>query len=653
MKKKLLLMLASSLVLGTVTLTSCKGKIVEEIIKELNLENEGKTVLNDFKVTATLKKGDNSYNLLWSSNSEYFKVATEAKDDSYDISVTHPEDSIKTVVLTAELEVDGAKATKDFTFKVSPVTIDNFINYLEFDSNIDSDSELPKELKIGSDVANISWKSQNEDIVTISDDRKVNVVTSSPFKGAELEATFTYKNKTKTALYPVAVICKEAAKNLEDLSSWYNLTSNNQELRGYVVAKDVYYELYGNTSVYISSATSDGGYFGYHVNCDKETYDKLTFGTLVSIKDVSATSFQGLIETKAGGTVEIIEDAKKKTEEELIKPIDNDLIANKESIFFKESSLVSLTGWKVKKVSEEAKDPTKYENYARIITLTRKVGNIDFDVVVMANKYLFVDDEAKNTLATTCRNLKVGDIVNIKGVLGYEGDKDYRGAYFINITSADSIVKAEDQTEIEYADGIKVADAIKSAEIPTNLIETEKIDLPTTIGGVTVTWAFLNENKSKTIAIKNGKLVVNPTDEVEEVSLVGLFSSESYEVYQHYNIDICKASPYEVVDRAKSVYMMRTETSITLHDTYEYELQMLDPTYGKVEITYNILNQVDAINGGNVSVARMTYNKLIIDSNKLLDDTNVYQIKLLVTFSYGNAYTTYEYTLTAYIYKYK
>ena len=41
----------------------------------------------------------------------------------------------------------------------------------------------------------------------------------------------------------------------------------------------------------------------------------------------------------------------------------------------------------------------------------------------------------------------------------------------------------------------------------------------------------------------SNKLIINPLDKVEELILVGLFSSGSYEVYQHYTFRTIKKTP--------------------------------------------------------------------------------------------------------------
>ena len=541
MKKKLIpLMLASSLALGaTFTLASCAGKnAAEEMLKSLIIQNDGQTISKDFKVAASLKKGENTYNLLWSSDSEYLKVAEEAKDNYYDITVTRPEDNAATVKLTAELDVDGAKSTKDFTFHVSPLDVNDFIEGFKFAQKgalVDSDFDLPQSWTIGSKTAQISWVSNTPDLITISSDGKTaNVLGAAPKETAQLKATFSYKNVTGSDVYSVIVTRKSTA--FEKLRNWYKETGVAQELKGYVVAKDVYSEQYGNTSVYISDENAEGGYYGYRVKVDQATYDKLTFGTLISISSHVNTQYNGLWEVDSGATVTVFEDEPKKTRAELVRNIDEDLIANTTDLFYKSSSLVKLNGWKIKDLNAtNAKDATKYEKGNTILTLTKKVGTTDIDINVVANAYTVLEDTAKTALANTCKGLAVGDIVDISGVLGYNNKdkvKFVRSSYQINVIDAQSIVKSAEQTESTYADAPVVAKAISeiSAKIPENVYENTTLNLDQmTSDGVSITWDFSTTADlyvPKIATFNDGKTQLNQKNINNAINMLDYFKKQ-------------------------------------------------------------------------------------------------------------------------------
>ena len=648
MKKKLIpLMLASSLALGaTFTLASCAGKnVAEEMLKSLIIQNDGQTISKDFKVTASLKKGENTYNLLWSSNSEYLKVAEEAKDNYYDITVTRPEDNAETVKLTAELDVDGAKSTKEFTFHVSPLDVNDFIEGFKFAQKgalVDSDFDLPQSFTIGSKTAQITWKSNSTDLITISADGKTaNVLGAAPKETAQLQATFSYKNVTGSDVYSVIVTRKSTA--FEKLRNWYINKGISQEIKGYIVGKDVFSTQYNNTSVYISDENAEGGYYVYRVKCDQATYDKLTFGTLVTVTGSTNTNYNGLIELQAGATITVDESAEKKTKAQLVRNIDEDLIANTTDLFYKESSLVQLNGWKVKSIDNNAKDKAKYVagTTLNIITLTKKVDNKDIDIKVVANAYVDLDDDTKTALAATCTGLNTGDIVNVNGILGYYNkDKvEYdRASYQINVTDAQSIVKSTEQ-ESTYADAPVVAKAISdvSAKIPARVYENTDLNLDqTTDDGVSITWDFsttadLYVPKTATFNAGKTQLNIRPVDKKDEVVLVGKFTKGSYTVEEYYNIETINKTPAAMVGDAVIQYRKTDKLKANLPGTYD--LLTLDTEYKKVTLSYEILEQKDS-NGNTDNIAEIVTKgnktQLVIGS---VDRGDTHTIKYRVTFT--------------------
>ena len=655
MKKKLIpLMLASSLALGaTFTLASCNGENkAEEMIKSVIITNDGQAISQGFKVPASLKRGDNSYNLLWNSNSEYLTVSTEASNNQYDITVTRPEDNKATAVLTAELDVDGKKATKDFTFYINPIDVDTFIDTFKFDQKgamVDTDFTLPQSFAIGSKSATIAWESQNPDLVSISEDGKTaHVAGAAPAQSVQLKATFTYKGTTGTNIYAFKVTRK--LTDFEKLRNWYEQDPGfTQEINGYVVAKDSYSDTYNNCNVYISDANVTGGYYSYQVKCDKTTYDKLTFGTRVVVKNAPTSPYNGLGESK-GGTIEIVTGATPYTESQLINSIDNDFIADTRNLFYKSSSLVSLTGWKVDSVSDDAKDATKYAGGATLVTLTRTVGDKELKIKVVAKKGLVIEDAAVTGLVTTCTGLKKNDIVNIKGILGYNSsDKDIKdkgvSPYSINVIDANSIVKADTTTETEYSSAPKVAAAIKAAEIPSKVYEDTQVDLPSASSGATISWSFSTDPQvytPKSAVIENNKLIITPKDKEDEVVLVGTFTSGTYTVKQYYTINTIKKTKAQMVTDVKTDFINNGRLKYTLPGTYTLNTE--DKIFNRVGISYALGEQKNSKGEiDNIATISADGKTLTIGS---VDPDDTHYITYTVTFTLDDQVQSLTYKLT-------
>lgn len=648
MKKKLLpLVLASSLALGaTFTLASCggnKGPAASDLLKNIILE-DNKEIKDDFKVTATVKNGEDSYNILWSSDNALLKVSDEAYEGSYTVTVARPDDAKTTVHLTASLDINGDKAEKQFTFFISPLDVYDFSGKFVFAQEgavVSEDFDLPTEFKIGDKTAEITWAPVNTNLITIDETaHKAKVTCVAPAEKAKVRATFKYAGKETKVTYALTVYRKLTA--MESLKYWYEHTGIAQTMSGYVVAKDKYDTGYGNAAYYIVDDSLQGGYYAYRMKSDQATYDSITVGTHITITGATNTSYKGLVETSGNvGKITVDKDIAKKTKAELVQAIDQDLIANVDSLYYRSSSLVSLTGWKVKAITDDAKDESKYGQAATLLTLTK--GGVD--IKVMSSKYVQVDKADTTSLVNTMKELKVNDLVDVVGVLSYNNadNKGYdQASYQISVTDADSVKKnttwdaTQDEALANNAKAVAKAIAATSVE---NIYQTKDVALPTTVEGCTVSWAFstpADVYTPRTVTIENNTLKATPDAKVEEVVLVATFTKGDYSAKQFYTINTIAKTDQELVDDEIKNFKLDITTPGT------YDLVAKGELYNVVNLTYTIKSQKNKA-GEDVTIAEVKDGKLVIDA---IDPNDTHTIVVEVTYSKGEITQKKEYTLT-------
>ncbi|MGM9968800.1 MAG: OB-fold nucleic acid binding domain-containing protein [Anaeroplasma sp.] len=194
-------------------LASCSKDSVkaEDLLATLIIDGANTDITEDFGVPSQIVRGEDTYPLTWESNSEYLTVSEAADENNlYIISVNRPADEQKEVALTVTLEVSQKnKATKEFTFKVSPYDVYDFSSEYKFDKenkNVSRTFSLPTSYTLAgtNQTCTISWESKNTDYITIAEDGKSATAKISFVKvPVKLAATFTYKNESTTKTYTV------------------------------------------------------------------------------------------------------------------------------------------------------------------------------------------------------------------------------------------------------------------------------------------------------------------------------------------------------------------------------------------------------------------------------------------------------------------
>ena len=177
----------------------------QDLLDRIILQGEGSAISENFTVPASLKKGDEVYQINWTSNNAALVVAEEAVNGTYAISIVRPATDVQTVILTAE--INGVK--RDFEFKVNPLDVLDFIESFNFTydkANVSGEFNLPTEVKLGDVTASITWESLS-DLITINENKAKAPYTYEKLE-AQIKATFNYNGESKSKTYTIYVIDK-------------------------------------------------------------------------------------------------------------------------------------------------------------------------------------------------------------------------------------------------------------------------------------------------------------------------------------------------------------------------------------------------------------------------------------------------------------
>lgn len=527
MKKSLkVLSCATLLGLATTSLVACSGDS-EKVESALNaIIFDQTTVTEDFTVVKKVK----GYDVAWSS-SDTSVINIAPKDNSYDYAVVTRPDTVKTVTLTAKIK----KAEKSFEVNVSPVDVYEIADSYKFeqdgksvfesfqlDTKYDYNLSNSSTTNYATKTATMTWSSSNESLISISSSGYATVTPSSQKKTVELTCTFSYGGVTTNYTYNV-IVFKELSL-AEQLQNAYNSVGETVTLRGWVVAKEAYSPDYGNTSIYIVHESGIGGFYAYRVKCDEATYAAMTIGTGVKMT-VTVTEYNGLIESTAGGSVEVDSTLAPVTDvSTLYQAIDKNVIVGEQeglsNIKLRQSALVSLTGWKVSKIGQASLTATSTSQ--TVLTLEKN----GVSVSVAINKNLTpLDGTDAATIIGYQTSLNVGDFVDVKGVLGY-----YKGSQVVCL-DGNAVTKVSAESTVDVSN-VKAALAAVKDSIPTTVTSTKTFDVLASTNNVEYSYAVEGNN----ITLANNKITVNATSETTTEKVIVTVKADGLEYTVTVNI---------------------------------------------------------------------------------------------------------------------
>lgn len=598
MKKVKKLIFAAILSLSAVVLlVACKAKVnAEDLLRNFLLQEDNTEVSKDFSVQSKLQHGEDTYPLAWSSNKENLVVASEENtaNSTYDVQVVRPESETVEVTLTVKLTIKkNNEASKDFKIRISPIDVYDFSGSFKLPQKgavVYENFDLPTSHTVGSKTCSIKWSSANEGLIKIENNKAV--VTATTIEApTKLFAEFSYNNKTTKIEYPVTVYYPMTPEDA--LIYWYEHTGITQTLEGYVVAKGTYAENYGEGSVYVMDPTLKGGYYIYQAYITKEEFDALELGTYVKCTGATNTNYNGLMETNYGGTLTVDKTKDKINVEDNRYAMDNDLVANVNSLYYRLSTPVSLTNWKV----TEIKKPDAAGSSTQTIIKLEKFG---VKTSITYSKYfettpLDASDDTFKAVTAKLDSLKVGDWISVKGILGYY-NKDKKAfnqeSYQIAVTGADSIIAGTEDTATTSL-ALKVKDQIaavnKAMESYTAIYEECEIDLPkSSDSDVTLTWGFANDYHAAA-EIKDGKLVVKP-GMASNIFLTATFKNGDYETTIRFTILVEDVDSQAKVDR--EIKNLELEDEVY---TGETTLPTTGSTHKEVKFSYELVGEYNGI----------------------------------------------------------
>ncbi len=539
------------------------------------LEIDGTTVSKDF--TLPVKIGE--HDAVWTSDSDEIKL--EKREEDYLASIQFP-DATKEVHLT--VEAGGAKKT--FTVRVNALDVYTFLDNYAFPQDkqtVTANFPLDSEYTYKDRTATIAWSVDEEyaDYLAVSEDGKECVVYGSSLNPTvRIKATFTYNGESAPKNFRLTVGLPMS--DLEKIDNWYNSTGLTQTLSGFVVAKGPWTNYNGTYEaiLYIIDDSLQAGYYLYNepTDMDEETYAKLEPGMHVTCTNPVNADYNGLMETsnyKGRTTI----DADIEPIDITPYALDNDLLGNVPALRYRQSTLVSLTDWKVKSVNAKLaeKSPTTL--------LTLEKGGVTISVQI--TKYFYdykheAGDPIVEAILAKVKGIKEGDWISVEGVLGW-----YKAPQ-IALLSADGIKEGKKDTASDYP-GVKVAKVIeKNAKALSDagadrLITANKsFTLPTKEGDVQVEYKLCSN--SGAVALENGTFTVTP-GKAEKVHVQATYTCGDYSTVTFFYLEsVAKDAKDKVQEEADKYTLEDRNAGVS-------EIRNVPLVYDDVTLSFDVVDE--------------------------------------------------------------
>ena len=187
-------------------------------------------------------------------------------------------------------------------------------------------------------------------------------------------------------------------------------------IEAFVQAKQGWWD--NQATIYLQDGK--GGYLAYNVKCTETEYNKLAVGTKVKVSGVK-TAWKGLVELKAGATIEVIEG-----DTWVAEATDVTALLGTAELEAKQNMKVSFKGMKIEaKVDADGNEHAFFYNWDGS-GIEGSDSDLYFDASVNGKTYTFVIEYylcgADSDAYKAVQALKVGDIVDMEGFLyWYEG----------------------------------------------------------------------------------------------------------------------------------------------------------------------------------------------------------------------------------------
>ena len=625
------------LVCGTV-LVACGGN-AEEAINAYMLNKD--LVEDDFVLPKYIgelnKKGVGTVKVNWTSDNDAIEIVE--RDEDF-LAKVNQKDTTTTVNLT----ISAKKHEKSFKLIVSRFDVYSLSgNYVFVNKGltVSDDFELDTTHTYKGHTATISWKVEGKSanyLKVVEKDGKTICEVDVPGTDTDVEiiATFKYNGKENAVTYSFKV--GEEKSHLNYVDTIYSVSGTGLSFSGYVVAIHEVSTEKGNATFYAIDDDFCSGYYFYRIKMSETDLAKFELGVHVTITGDTAKDYNGLWENNGGGTAVI--DENPEDVDATIKPrdhvyaLDNDIIAGSPATLYRESTLVSLTGWEI------TRKYTSAPKAGSTSTLFYVKKADSAEVAITISKYLeghyktAAGDATWEALCAYYTSFEVGDVINVTGVLGY-----YNG-FQIQPLAASDIVKttadAEGTTYLGTAvkSALKaVSDAITSANIGGTLSESKTFTLPTSSNGVNISYQICGTSKSVKIENEtNGaKFTVTP-GKADARKIQVTYTNGTYVTYSFFKITSEARGDQDTVDAVKANLDNELQKDFHVDKSVELPTSLEGTT-----ITW-------AITEGSGAWVKLEGNKLTV-----LLDNEAHTVKLTATIKLGSITDTKDIDINLYV----
>lgn len=538
------------------------------------LEIDGTTVSKDFTLPSQVAGKD----VEWSSDNEAITIEKRAED--YLATINFP-DSTQEVTLTVKCGGD----VKTFVIRVNALDVYTFLDNYAFPQDkqtVVDNFDLDQSFTYKDRTASIAWSVDESyaDYLAVSEDGKTALVYGSSLDPTvKIKATFTYNGESATKTYRLTVSLPMS--ELEKIDNWYNSTGLTQTLSGYVVAKGPWTNYNGTYEaiLYIIDDSLQCGYYLYNepTDMDEDTYAALKPGMHVTCTNPVNSNYNGLMETSnyKGKT----------TLDSDVEPIDitpyaldNDLIGGVPGLRYRQSTLVSLTDWKVTSVNSTLAEKSP--------TTLLKLEKNGVSIAVQITKYFYdyahdANDEIVKAILAKVATVKEGDWISVEGVLGWYN------APQISLLSADGI-KAGKKDDSKSCAGTKVAALIaenqkllEAAGADKLICSNKTFDLKDKNADGDVTVKFELCSNSAAVALDGGHFAVTPGKQ-EKVHVQATYTCGDYSTVTFFYLESVAKSAKEMVEEEINAYTIGDQNAGVV------ELRNVPLTYDAVKFTFSV-----------------------------------------------------------------
>ena len=583
----------------TTTVDDSVNEAAKKLLANLIFEADGTAVTGDVSLPAYLASGDTQVTIHWESDSELVKVGTTIDEEkgAFTGAVSRPEDKAVTVTLTASITFAGGEAQRQFTVLVNPYSVSDAIDSFTFTYNggtVEKDFEVPTSFKFNNQDVTIAWSipdSSKELLSVDADGKTIHVVQQAKREKAQIKAEFTYKGETLSRNYRLNVFHVRTA--LELLHTFYDDPgAEAYTLKGYVAHKAGYDASYGNGYLYIVDQTLEGGYYVYRAYCDQATWDSLAIGTAVEIPSCKSTEYNGLIEVGQNkeNIVKVSTELPALTADQLAL-VTNGLAADQlfvrysqgdKELMYHTGQRVNLTSWKVVEI-----DATTTAKSGGVLATLEKAG---VRVNVQLSKYAAtLDGDIAKAAASQVKTLKVGDFVNVTGILS-----NYNG-YCIYVSDETTFTKTADDANASLGELKDLVDPVFAAldKFPDTITEVFNLDKTTitTAEGVT-----LDIIASELGNLEGNVFTITPTTEEKTIKVTIRATKNDVSYSKEIEIYTRLTTVEEKVAKEKEDFKLEID---------EFGVHTLDTngaTFAEVAISYTTESPIASINENKLTI---------------------------------------------------